>query len=107
MSDAVGVLREGRLIYQGAIEQLLIDRVKPAFDVRVRPPVEPAASALRAEECVTDVLERSPGLLHVGVRSLREAEAGLTGTLAGAGARVVSIEPAVPDLETVFLELTS
>jgi ABC-2 type transport system ATP-binding protein len=107
VSDAVGVLRAGRLIYQGAIERLLTDRVKPAFEVRVRPPVEPVASALRAEEWVTDVLERYPGVLSVGVRSLREAEAGLPAALAGAGARVVSIEPAVPDLETVFLELTS
>jgi hypothetical protein len=41
------------------------------------------------------------------VRSLEEAEAGLTAALAGIGARVVSIEPEQVDLETAFLELTS
>jgi len=46
--DTVGVLREGRLLYQGPLQALLTERVQPAYLVRVRPPIEPVAEALRA-----------------------------------------------------------
>ena len=45
--------------------------------------------------------------LRVLVTSLAEAEAGLPGALAAGSARVVSLLPEEPDLEQVFLELTS
>ena len=49
----------------------------------------------------------APGELRVGVRSIEEAERELSGALAGAGARITSVEPEAADLEHVFLELTS
>jgi hypothetical protein len=47
------------------------------------------------------------GWLRVTVRSLADAEQRLAASLAGAGARVISLAPEAPDLEDVFLELTS
>jgi ABC-2 type transport system ATP-binding protein len=105
--DTVGVLREGRLLYQGPLEALLTERVQPAYLVRVRPPIEAAAEALRAQpwaEIVTDV---GHGQLRVEVRSVPDAERGIVGVLAGIGARVISLDPEAPDLESVFLELTT
>jgi ABC-2 type transport system ATP-binding protein len=132
--DAVGVMRAGRLLFQGQLDDLLTGRAVPAYRVRLRGPVEPVVAALRGQDWVTAVdIVAGPGaadgpgvadrpgsgaagagaggagvgLLRVGVRSLAEAERRLAGALASAGAQVVSLTPEAPDLEDVFLELTS
>jgi ABC-2 type transport system ATP-binding protein len=105
--DTVGILREGRLLYQGPLDALLTERVAPAYLVRVREPAPGVAEALRAEPWVRAVGEAGRGELRVEVASVPAAEAGLVGVLARTGARVVSVEPEEADLETVFLELTS
>src|SRR5207249_3716985 len=56
VSDRVGVLREGRLLFQGQLDELLTRRLTPAYMVALRPPVEPVAEALRREPWVTGVL---------------------------------------------------
>ena len=107
VSDTVGVLRAGRLLYQGMLEDLLVGRAVPAYRVVVRPPVEPVVERLRAQEWITGVDHGGDGRLRVGVRSLVEAEARLARVLADCEAWVVSLAPEEPDLEDVFLELTS
>jgi ABC-2 type transport system ATP-binding protein len=104
--DTVGVLREGRLLYQGPLETLLSERVQPGYLVRTRPPLEPVAEALRATSWVSGVSDAGFGVLRVDVTSVPDAERGIVGTLAAVGARVISLEPVTADLETVFLELT-
>jgi ABC-2 type transport system ATP-binding protein len=105
--DTVGVLREGRLLYQGPLEALLTERVQPAYLVRVRPPLEPATQILRAQPWADGVTEVGHGQLRVEVRSVADAERGIVAALAGIGARVISIDPEAPDLESVFLDLTT
>jgi ABC-2 type transport system ATP-binding protein len=105
--DTVGVLREGRLLYQGPLEALLTERVQPAYLVRVRPPLEPVARALREAPWATAVGEAGHGQLRVEVGSVPDAERGIVEVLARTGARVLSVDPEAPDLESVFLELTS
>jgi ABC-2 type transport system ATP-binding protein len=106
--DWVGILREGRLLYQGSMDGLLSGRLTPAYLVRVRPPTDPVKAALAREPWVVEVGdEPQDGWLRVRVRSLEEAEARLAPALAAAGARVVAMEPEQVDLETAFLELTS
>jgi ABC-2 type transport system ATP-binding protein len=105
--DTVGVLREGRLRYQGPLEALLTGRVQPAYLVRVRPPLEPAAAVLRAQPWAEAVTEAGHGQLRVEVRSVAEAERGIVAALASIDARVISIDPEAPDLESVFLDLTT
>jgi ABC-2 type transport system ATP-binding protein len=103
--DTVGVLREGRLLYQGPLEALLTERVQPAYLVRVRPPIEPVATALRAQPWAEGVTDAGHDQLRVQVRSVPDAERGIVAVLAGIGVRVISIDPEAPDLESVFLEL--
>jgi ABC-2 type transport system ATP-binding protein len=103
--DTVGVLREGRLLYQGPLEALLTERVQPAYLVRVRPPIEPVATALRAQPWAEGVTDTGHDQLRVQVRSVPDAERGIVAVLAGIGVRVISIDPEAPDLESVFLEL--
>lgn len=104
--QTVGILREGKLLYQGSLEGLLTERLAPTYLVRLRPPVGRAVEALQAEPWVLGADEVAPGELRVAVRSLAEAEHGLPIALAASGARVVSLEPEAADLESVFLELT-
>ncbi|MFH1104288.1 MAG: ABC transporter ATP-binding protein [Actinomycetota bacterium] len=105
--DTVGVLREGRLVYQGPIDLLLGRRVKPVYLIRLRSAAQPVIDALRAAAWVLRVSEAGRDEVKVEVASAAEAEAGLVPILAAVGARVVSIEPVAADLESVFLEITS
>jgi ABC-2 type transport system ATP-binding protein len=103
--DTVGILREGRLLFQGPLDELLTERFHPAYVVRLRSELEPVAEALRAEPWVERVDAVGAGELRVAVRALAEAERGLAPALARTGARVISVEPEEADLEKVFLEL--
>ena len=105
--DTVGILRDGRLLFQGSLEQLLVGHAVPAYRVHVRAPVAPVLDALQDQDWVTGVSMVDGGWLRVTVRPLAEAEQRLAATLAGCGAHVVSLTPEAPDLEDVFLELTS
>ena len=104
--DTIGILRDGRLLFQGSTRDLLAGKAAPAFTVRLRPPFDGIVEALEAAPWV-HLVER-PGLdrLRVTVASTDAAETELVRTLADAGARVVGIAPAEVDLEHVFLELT-
>jgi ABC-2 type transport system ATP-binding protein len=105
--DRVGVLREGRMLYQGPLEALLTERVRHAYVVRVRGPVEPLADALRGEPWVRASADLGHGQLRVEVTSVTETETRMAGVIASAGVRLVSFEPEAADLESVFLELMS
>jgi ABC-2 type transport system ATP-binding protein len=105
--DAVGVLRAGRLLFQGPLENLLVGRAVPAYRIHLRPPLDRAAQALRAQSWVNSVEPDGPETLRITVTSLTEAEVRLAGVLDASEARVVSLAPLAPDLEDVFLELTS
>ncbi len=103
--DTVGVLRRGRLLYQGPLEKLLVGHAVPAYRVRLHGEDGIVADALRKEPWVTSV-ETEGFDLRLRVRSMAEAEIELAGALARANAHVVSIAPEAADLEDVFLELT-
>ncbi len=105
--DTIGILRHGRLLYQGPIESLLVGRAVPAYRLRLRSDLSPVAAALRAASWVREVEPGPANELRVLVTSLADAERSLVEVLAACGARVVSLLPEAPDLEDVFLELTS
>jgi ABC-2 type transport system ATP-binding protein len=105
--DTVGVLRAGQLLFQGSLNDLLVGHAVPAYRVRLRPPIEPAVQALHAAAFVTNVQAEAEHTVRVTVRSLAEAEQHLPAVLATSGVPVVSLAPEAPDLEHVFLELTS
>jgi ABC-2 type transport system ATP-binding protein len=104
--DTIGILRGGRLLFQGPTRDLLAGKAAPAFTVRLKPPVEGVVEALEAAPWVHLVERPGSDRLRVTVASTDDAETELVRVLADAGARVVGIAPAEVDLEHVFLELT-
>ncbi|GIH07872.1 ABC transporter ATP-binding protein [Rhizocola hellebori] len=105
--DSVGILRDGRLLFEGRLDSLLVGRAVPAYRIHLRSGAESATEALRSQDWVIGVDPLTANRLHLNVRSLAEAEASLPAVLAGCGAHVISMAPEAADLEDVFLELTS
>lgn len=103
--DTVGVIDRGRLLYQGPLEDLLA-RTQSAFVLHVRDADSDLERVLKARPWAQEVRELAPGRLRLVVSDAPTAEAEIPGLLAGAGAALVSFNPAT-DLETAFLELTS
>jgi len=104
--DRIGILRHGRMLFQGGLEDLLVGRATPAYRIRLRTGADQAEALLRQQPWVTSL--RSDGShLIVGLRTVDEAQTHLAAVLAEAGAKVVSLGPQEAQLEDVFLELTS
>lgn len=104
--DTVGILDEGKLLFQGPLDELLVGSAVPRYVVRCRPPLEPILAFLSRQEWVTAVEAIGPEELAVTVESLEDAEVHLIGALAEAEARVISLHPEGVTLERAFLELT-
>ena len=105
--DTVGVLRSGRLVYQGSVQTLLDERVTPRYLLRLRPPVEAAVTALERADWVRGVTLLGTDQVRIEVAGVAEAEERLVGVLAGAGARVVSLGPEAATLEDIVLEIVT
>jgi ABC-2 type transport system ATP-binding protein len=105
--DRLGVLDEGRLVFQGPTEDLLQRHARPGWRVRVRGDAPGVASALEREAWVRAAHAEGDRLLTVEVDDAALAERSLAAALDRAGARLVSLEPLAPTLEQVFLELTT
>ncbi len=103
--DRVGVLRRGRLVYQGSVWELLEERTTPRYLVRLRSPLEPVIDGLEKAAWVRRVTVVGPDQLRVDVASIADAEHSLVGVLNEAGALVVSLGPAAATLEDVVLEI--
>ena len=101
--DTVGVLQEGRLVFQGPIDELLA-RTSSVFRLRVAPD-DHVVDVLRRTPWVADVTQESAGGYRIVVADVAAAEEGMPGVLADAGARLRAFGPAT-DLEAAFLELT-
>lgn len=103
--DTVGILREGRLIFEGPLQDLLVGNAVPSYLVRLRQPVEPIVAGLRQADWVQEVSVLDPEQIRLTAASLPAAEANLVPALAKLGANVVSLAPEAPSLEDVFLEV--
>jgi ABC-2 type transport system ATP-binding protein len=106
--DHVGVLRAGRLIYQGPMAELVERHMRPTWLVRLREHTGESGllRAFAAEEWVVRVTSVRPGLLRVQARTVEDGERRLLGVLDRSGARVVSVAPEESDLESAFLSIT-
>ncbi len=104
--ETVGILRDGRLVFDGPLDALLAAHATAAYRVRVASPIEEAEAACAREPWVRTTERIGATELRLSVRSLAEAQRELVRVLAAAGVRVVRLEPEAPDLEQVFLELT-
>jgi ABC-2 type transport system ATP-binding protein len=107
VADHVGVLRDGRLLYQGSTQALLDASLKPSWLIRVAGDAAPVTAALAAADWVISAQSTGPGLITVDAESLESGERGIPAVIAACDARQVSCEPAEADLESAFLTLTS
>lgn len=102
--DVVGVLQQGRLVFQGPIEELLA-RTSSVYRLRVGSDGRGVPDALAAAPWVDEVIGEGSGGYRIVVSDVAAAEDGIAGVLAAAGARLHAFGPAT-DLEAAFLELT-
>jgi ABC-2 type transport system ATP-binding protein len=104
--DTVGILDHGKLLFQGAIDELLVGAAVPRYVVRCRPPVDGISEALVRQPWVNRVEVVAGDELRIDIESLEDAERLLPGVLAETGARVVSFGPEAVTLEQAFLAVT-
>lgn len=105
--DTVGILRDGRLLFEGSLDELLVGRAGIIYRVRLRAPNAATVQSLEAAPWVHSVEQTSPTEFLVVAVGPGEAERNLIRILADAQAEVISMTPEGADLEDVFLELTS
>jgi ABC-2 type transport system ATP-binding protein len=106
VADHVGILRAGRLLYQGPTQELIDTYLRPRWLLRVAGDPTPAITAIQAQPWATRVEHLGGGELRVDATSLDAGEHGIPAALAACGARQVSCEPLAADLESAFLALT-
>jgi ABC-2 type transport system ATP-binding protein len=105
--DTVGILRDGHLLFQGPLDELLVGRAGVIYRVRLRGSDEAVLRTLTAADWVQSVDRIGPGDVRVTASGPNEAELNLVKALASVDAAVISVTPEGADLEDVFLELTS
>ena len=105
--DTVGILHQGRLLFQGPLVDLLVGHAVPRYVVRVRANADAIAASLTHAPWVMSATATEGGVIRVEVASLDDAERLLPRALASADASVVSLGPEEVSLERAFLELTS
>ena len=106
VADHVGILRAGRMLYQGPTRDLIDTYLQPRWLLRVAGDVAPALAAIRAQPWAIRAEHTAAGELRVDAVSLDAGERGIPAALASCGARQVSCEPLAADLESAFLALT-
>lgn len=105
--DRVGILRSGRMLFEGSLGDLLTGQAVPNYLIRLRDPNDDVLESLRAEPWVAVVERLLPDLIRVTATSIGSAEHHLVAALGLAGAVVVSVVPEAPSLEDVFMELVT
>ena len=103
--DTVGVLLQGRLVYQGPMQRLLA-RTASAYRLQVVPPAGVVADRLAEAPWARMTVEEAPGSFRVEVTDAAAAEAGIARLLVDAEATLRRFEP-ITDLETAFFALTA
>jgi ABC-2 type transport system ATP-binding protein len=106
IADQVGILRAGRLLYQGATKDLIDTYLEPSWLVRIAGDPRPVAAALAGQPWTTRAEPVGADAIRVDATSLEAGERGIPAVIAGCGARQVSCEPVAADLESAFLALT-
>jgi ABC-2 type transport system ATP-binding protein len=106
ISDQVGILRDGRLIYQGGTQDLIDTYLTPSWLVRIAGDTAPVIAAAAAQPWAVAVAPAGPGTVRIDATSIEEGERGIPAVIAACGARQVFCEPAAADLESAFLALT-
>jgi ABC-2 type transport system ATP-binding protein len=107
--DRVAILDHGRLVVEGALDELLDRFARPVYRVEAEPgqaaALESLAARLRQADWVTGAAV-DHGLLTVAVADPARAAIELLPAITAEGVSVISVARARPTLEDVFLRLT-
>jgi ABC-2 type transport system ATP-binding protein len=106
VADQVGILRDGRLLYQGSTKELIDTFLRPSWLVRVAGDAAPVAAAMADQQWATRVEPIGADTIRVDATSIEAGEHGIPVVIAACGAGLVSCEPVAADLEAAFLALT-
>lgn len=106
VADRVGILRAGRLVYQGSTRQLIDDHLQPRWLLRVAGDPAAVFERLARSDWVTRLEPVAPDTVRLEACSMAAGERGIPVVLAACDARLVSCEPLAADLESAFLALT-
>jgi ABC-2 type transport system ATP-binding protein len=106
VADVVGVLRAGRLLYQGETRTLVDEHLHPRWLLRLSGPVDEVVTKLRNQAWARRVEVLDGGRIRVDADSMRNGEHGIPEVLASCRAGLVACEPLAADLESAFLALT-
>ncbi|MFG2043673.1 ATP-binding cassette domain-containing protein [Dactylosporangium sp. NPDC048998] len=104
VADTVGVLREGRLIYEGPVDELLDRHTRPSWQLHLRAGADQLADRLGRLDWVAAVRRHEQGL-RVDTTSVHAGETLLPAEISASGAQLIAFNPVGADLETVFLNL--
>jgi ABC-2 type transport system ATP-binding protein len=106
VADQVGILRDGRLLYQGATRDLIDTYLQPSWLVRVAGDAAAVAAAMARQQWATRVEPIGADAIRIDATSIEAGEHGIPAVIAACGAGQVSCEPVAADLEAAFLALT-
>jgi ABC-2 type transport system ATP-binding protein len=106
IADQVGILRDGRMLYQGATRELIDTYLRPSWLVRIAGDIGPVIGALTSADWVTKLEPAGADAVTVDAATIEAGERGIPAVIAACGARQVSCEPVAADLESAFLALT-
>ena len=105
VADCVGILRAGRMLYQGPTQALIDTYLQPRWHVRIAGDTAALAAELTDRPWVSR-LTPVPDGLQVEATGLEAGERGIPVAIAAVGARMVAFEPVAAGLESAFLALT-
>lgn len=106
IADQVGILRDGRLLYQGSTRDLIDTYLQPSWLVRIGSDPARVAAAMTGQPWASRVDLAGGDAIRVDATSIEAGERGIPAAIASCGARMVSCEPVAADLESAFLALT-
>jgi ABC-2 type transport system ATP-binding protein len=106
VADQVGILRDGRLLWQGSTRDLIDRYLQPSWLVRIAGDAAPVAAAMATKQWATRVEPIGADMIRVDATSMAAGERGIPAVIAAVGAGQVSCEPAAADLESAFFALT-
>jgi ABC-2 type transport system ATP-binding protein len=107
VSDEIGILRRGELVYQGSLETLLARYGGSHYTVHLRSGEAMIAESLRSQPWVRTVATLPNHQVVIDVTDVDAAEQALVPLLASGGHPVVSVVPGSKSLEEIFLEVTA
>ena len=106
IANQVGILRDGRLLYQGPTRDLIDTYLEPSWLVRIAGDPAPVAAAMTGQPWATKVEPVGAGTIRVDATSVEAGERGIPAVLAACGARLAGNLARAADLESAFLALT-